>query len=106
MDYQVILTPLAIEQIQQTMAYITQTLQAPETAQRWAQLLRSEIQGLSFLPFRFPLTSEEPWCSRGVRKMTVKNFLVYYIVDEAQSLVTVTAVIYGRRDQIDALRML
>ncbi len=35
--------------------------------------------------------------------MPVKNFLVYYLIDEKKKTVWVTAVIYGRRDQIAAL---
>ena len=35
--------------------------------------------------------------------MPVKNFLVYYWIDEENKSVTVTAVIYGRRDQLAAL---
>lgn len=35
--------------------------------------------------------------------MTVKNFLVYYIVDEDSKTVWVTTVIYGHRDRIAAL---
>ncbi len=36
--------------------------------------------------------------------MPVKNFLVYYLVDEEKKAVWVTAVIYGRRDKISVLR--
>ena len=35
--------------------------------------------------------------------MAVKNFLVYYLIDEESKSVFVTAVIYGRRDQLAAL---
>lgn len=35
--------------------------------------------------------------------MTFKNFLVYYLIDEKKEVVWVTAVVYGRRDQIIAL---
>lgn len=35
--------------------------------------------------------------------MIVKNFFVYYLIDEAKEQVAVTAVVYGRRDQIAAL---
>ena len=35
--------------------------------------------------------------------MTFKNFLVYYLIDEKKEAVWVTAVVYGRRDQIVAL---
>lgn len=39
MDYQVTLTPQAMEQIRQTALYIAHTLQEAETAKRWADLL-------------------------------------------------------------------
>lgn len=35
--------------------------------------------------------------------MSVKNFLVYFSVDEEKKAVWITAVIYGRREQIAAL---
>lgn len=34
---------------------------------------------------------------------TARKFLVYYLIDEDKKAVWVTAVIYGRRDQIAAL---
>ncbi len=40
---------------------------------------------------------------RTVAQMPVKNFLVYFSVDEKKKDVWITAVIYGRRDQIAAL---
>lgn len=103
MEYQVTLTPQAIEQIEQIFSYIKYTLQEPQTANRWTDFLQKEIAGLHFMPSRYPLTDEEPWHSNGIHKMPVKNFLVYYLVDEETKTVSVTAVIYGRRDQLAAL---
>ena len=103
MDYQVMLTVQSGEQIRQTVLYIAQTLQAPETARRWADLLYKEIAGLSFMPSRYPLTEEESGRTKGIHKMPVKNFLVYYLIDEENKIVSVTAVIYGRRDRLAAL---
>ena len=76
----------------------------PEIARKWADTLQSEIEKLDSMPSRYPLTEEEPWRTKGIRRITVKNFLVYYLVDEEKKTVWVTAVIYGRRDQISALR--
>lgn len=103
MEYQVSLTPQATEQMHQTMLYIAKTLQAPQTAKRWADLLYKEIAGLNFMPSRYSLTDEDPWRTYGIHKMPVKNFLVYYLIDEESKNVSVTAVIYGRRDQLTAL---
>ena len=103
MRYEVKLTAQAIGQIQETVQYISKVLLEPETARKWAGTLEHEIGKLDFMPLRYPLTEEEPWRTRGIRKMPVKNFLVYYLVDEDTKTVWVTAVIYGRRDQIAAL---
>ena len=103
MDYRVTLTPQAVGQIRETVWYIAKTLREPETAKHWADLLYKEIADLRFMPSRPPLTEEKPWHDRGIHKMPVKNFLVYYLIDEEAKTVSVTAVIYGRRDQIAAL---
>ena len=104
MDYSVKLTPHAIVQIQETIAYISKVLLVPETARAWADYLQNEISCLDTMPSRYSAVEEEPWKSRGYRKMPVKNFIVYYYVDEASKTVWVTAVIYGRRDQLNALK--
>ncbi len=56
------------------------------------------------MPERFSIVEDEPCKSRGYRKMPVKNFLVYYYVDEENKTVWVTAVVYGRRDQLNVLK--
>ena len=85
------------------MQYISKILFVPETAQKWLDSLQCEIRKLDSMPSRYPLTAEEPWRTKGIRKMPFKNFLVYYLIDEDKNSVLVTAVIYGRRNQITAL---
>ena len=101
MEYEVSLTAQAVEQ---TMTYISHTLLEPGIARRWSDYLEREIRSLKQHPARYPLTPEEPWHTYGIRKMIVKNFFVYYLIEEDKRQVAVTAVIYGRRDQIAALR--
>lgn len=103
MQYEVKLTTQTIKQITETVKYISQTLLEPEIAQKWANTLQCEIKKLDSMPSRYPLAEEEPWHTKGIRKMPVKNFLVYYLVDEKKKEVWIIAVIYGRRDQIAAL---
>ena len=73
MDYQVTLTPQAMEQLRQAALYIAHPLQETETAKRWADLLYKEIAGLCFMPSGYPQVEEEPWRSKGVHKMPVKK---------------------------------
>lgn len=103
MRYEVTLTSQAIKQIEETVQYISKILLEPETARKWADTLQCEIGRLDSMPARYPLTEEEPWHTKGIRKMPVGNFLVYYLIDEERMAVWVTAVVYGRRNQIAAL---
>lgn len=103
MRYEVKLTAQAIGQIEETVQYISKILLEPETARKWADALQCEIGKLDSMPSRYPLTEEKPWREKGIRKMPVKNFLVYYLIHEEKKVVWITAVIYGRRDQIAAL---
>lgn len=101
--YTVKITAQASEQIQAITHYIAVDLQAPDAALRLLDTLEKEISSLSQLPHRIALTEEELWHSYGVHKMTVKNFLVYFWIDEDARKVQVTAVVYSRRDQVGQL---
>ena len=104
MEYTVKLTFHAMEQIQEAISYISKSLMEPEIAKRWADYLQKEISSLNAMPARYPLTRGEPWHTRGIHKMPVKNFIVYYLICEDEKTVWITAVVYGKRDQINALR--
>ena len=101
MQYSVKLTPRAIVQIQEIVSYISKVLMVPNTAEKWADHLENEIASLDTMPERHPVVDFEPWKSRGYHVMPVKNFLIYYYI--SNSIVWVTAVVYGKRDQLSAL---
>ena len=102
-EYEVRVTRLALEQIKEIVHYISNDLLAPDAADRLLDTMKEEITNLSHLPKQHALIEEEPWRNEGLRKIVVKNFLIYYWVDDDNSRVQVTAVIYSRRDQIRQL---
>ena len=101
--YEVRITEPAGRQLREIVRYIADVLQERATAARMLALLEREILSLSQLPNRFALTPEEPWRSAGIRRMPVKNYLVYFQVDEAAACVYILAVFYARRNQKTAL---
>lgn len=104
MTYQVKLTNNAIGQLKEAIGYISKVLFEPETARRWSDRIKKAISALDRMPLRYPLVEEEPWRTEGIHKMTVENFIVYYWVNEETATVWITAVVYGRRDQLSLLR--
>jgi toxin ParE1/3/4 len=104
MDYSVKLTSYSIFQIQETISYISKVLLVPETAAAWTDYLEKQITGLSVMPARFPMVDIEPWRTKGIRRMPVKNFVVYYYIEENTKEVWITSVVYSKRNQLNALK--
>ena len=61
--------------------------------------LQEEIASLDQFPNRVPLTEEEPWRSQGIHKFPVKNYLIYFWVDEETKKVQIIGAVYGRKNQ-------
>ncbi len=105
-NYTVKVVPAALLQLQEIAKYISDVLLVPDTAIKWLETLEKAITSLDVLPNRFSLTEDEHWKTKGVHKMFVKGFVVYYVINEQKCVVTVIAVIYGKRDQITALKQI
>jgi toxin ParE1/3/4 len=102
-EFIVEVTPQAEEQMREIVGYIARELGAPSSAMRLLDAFEREIGTLSSMPKRFPTVRREPWNTEGLRWVTVKNFILYYWVEDEAQTVHVTAVVYGRRDQVQAL---
>lgn len=97
--YSVNVTNYAYKQLSEIAEYISEVLFSPETANKWLIKMRKEISELSIFPSKFGLINEEPWKSKGIHRMSVDNYNVYYTIDETNSEVWVVAVVYARRNQ-------
>lgn len=104
--YRIIMTPDAADGLAELVDYIANVLLARDTARSYVRAIREEIASLAEMPAVYKLMDEEPWRSRGVRRFLVKNFYVYYRVEETTKTVYVLNVIYARRDQLTQLKEL
>ena len=105
-SYRLIVTPDAEADLSELRDYIANVLRSPETARSYLHHLRKEIGSLSEMPARIKAVDEEPWHSRGIRKLIVKNFLVYFRIVEEEKTVYILNVIYARRDQLRILEQM
>ena len=101
--YKIRITKQARAHLQEIRDYIATTFLEPGTAKKMVHLLRSEIQSLSEMPQRIKTIDEEPWGSYGFRKIRVKNYYVYFWINEEKKQVQIIDVIYVKRDQIKQL---
>ncbi len=97
-EFDVIIETTAVSDMRGILRYITQTLKEPITAQRIYGSIKEQIMTLDTMPFRYALVKDEVFAARGLRKMPVENYLVFYVVDETANEVHVIRVLYGRRE--------
>lgn len=96
--YQVIYSPVAVDDIRDIYSYIALELLAPEAAQNQVNRIRGEIRSLDFMPKRHPFVEWEPWKSMRMHKAPVDNYVVYYTVNDQALVVTVVRIFYSGRD--------
>ncbi|MCD8363759.1 MAG: type II toxin-antitoxin system RelE/ParE family toxin [Lachnospiraceae bacterium] len=105
-QYKIKITPYANEQLKEIRDYIAKQLLNPGAARNTILAIRKEVGSLNKRPDRLRPVDEEPWGSRGVRKIVVKNYCAYYWIDEAFLTVHVIAVVYAKRDQANVLKQI
>ena len=97
-EYEVVITSDADADLEELGDYIAFELHDPDTAIRYLRDLRKEIDSLSTRAKHYRVVDDEPWHSRGQRRMNAKNFAVLFILIEDEETVYVQNVIYKRRN--------
>ena len=79
-------------------SYIANTLLEPAIAKNLIDRILKAVGTLGELPLRYPLYEKEPWQSRGLRKMSVGNYVVFYLANEESGNFIVLHVFYAGRN--------
>lgn len=98
MSYQIELTNQAKNDLDEIYSYIAFILLSPDVAANMYRSILDCIRSLDSMPFRNALMDDEPWKSRGLRRCFVKNYTIFYLVDEANSIVRIIRIMYSGRD--------
>ena len=97
--YKLIILPEAQKDIRDIIIYIVKELEAPKAALNLQETFKKTIDSLKEKPKRIRLIDEQPWKNIGVRKTRVKNYYIYFLVDDLELTVKILAIIYIGRDQ-------
>lgn len=95
--WKVILTPKLKQEFRDIYSYITEELLVPETTKKQMGRILDKVEPLNEMPYKFSLVEKELWHSRGLRKMVVDNYIVFYLPNEKTKEVVVFHVFYGGR---------
>ena len=104
--YKIKLTKQAKEHLTLIREYIATELKEPGIAKNMLELLTSEMRSLETMPHRRKCIDEKPWQDLGFRKIRVKNYYIYFWIDNNKKEVQIIAVIYVKMDQARQLEKL
>ncbi len=93
MDFKVILSPLALADLEEIVRYIARD--DPAAAGRLGNRLLDEAESLTQLPYRGGSVRRRP----GVRKLLHPPYLIFYRVNEPARSVEVLRFWHGARDE-------
>jgi len=97
-QYEVKIFPAAQDDMKEIANYLN-TLSF-EVARRYYDLFIEKVETLTIMPERFPLAKDMQLRMRGYRTLLVKNYIVFYVINE--KTVEIRRILFARR-QYDGL---
>jgi toxin ParE1/3/4 len=96
--YRVAFTPLAEQDLTDSLLYISEVLKAPAAARKLLDDFDAELARLEAQPLSSPLVHDEYLAASGIRALRVRNYLAFYRVHEEDRNVSILRFLYARRD--------
>ena len=101
-NWNVHLSNYAESDLHEIYKYIAGKLHEPVIAGNLILRIESKVSKLNASPQSYAIYPKEPWRSRGLRRVNIGKYAIFFIPKEANHSVVVIRIIYGGRD-IDRL---
>ena len=101
-QYEVKITEQALKDMESIYEHIACVLLSPGNAIEQYNRIADAILKLDTLPERFKVLDSEPEHSRGIRRMLVDNYSIFYVINKSD--VMVINVLYSASDLSQRLR--
>ena len=96
--YELYISELAQKDLQKIADYLSLQLLEPGISKNIMTQIDTAILGLQNMPQRYSLVSDKSIQKANVRKMIVKNYIVFFKVYEEKNRVGIVRILYGRRN--------
>ena len=97
-EYKVELSIRAKEDYKSIIRYIKYKLLEPNIAERYAELIKNEINTLKYNPQKFAIIDYDMIKKYKFRKLIIKNYIAFYRINEDKKIVNVERILYGATD--------
>ncbi len=96
--YKIEYLPIAQNDMVDIVKYISNELQSPLVAEKFAVEMIEKIESLSLFPYSNSVYFPVRKLKKEYRRLQIKNFIAFYYVDEQSKVVTVARVLYNKRN--------
>lgn len=96
--YTVEILPEAISDMTEIVKYISIQLSNPAAATRLKENITSEIKKLAENPYIYAVYEPLLFLKVEFRKLLVRNYAVFYYIDESEKVVKIAHVVYAKRN--------
>ncbi|SKC57291.1 type II toxin-antitoxin system RelE/ParE family toxin [Maledivibacter halophilus] len=102
-SYKIKITPKADNDLDEIYGYITNELLNGDAAENLMNKIETSIMRLKQFPFSCSHVEDDVLKDKGYRKLIIKNYIVFYIVDKIEKQVVVMRVLYGPQKYQDII---
>jgi plasmid stabilization system protein ParE len=96
--YKILPTERSNSDTDEVFSYLLDTFQSPQAAQSHRKALADAVNLLKGNPYIRPLVKDEKLAAKGLRFITVKNYMLFYRIDEENKTVKLEAFMYSHRN--------
>jgi len=101
--YRVDVSEPAENDLHDIVRYISVSLSEPIAALNTMDSIEEAMSKLQDMPQRYPLVLDDRLAALGYRKLIVKNYIVFFTINEKHRIVDVERILYVRRDWLHIL---
>jgi plasmid stabilization system protein ParE len=102
--YTFVFTELYNDDIEEARHYFRIEKKEPKIGANLMKLIVRKINILETMPYSRPLVLNTYLATRGFRTVLVKNYILFYFVDEANRTVVLARFIHGSRDWANIIK--
>lgn len=96
--YEVLVSEQAQKDLKEIANYLSSNLLEPNVARSILFEIDKSILSLEEMPYRYCLVSDNLLKKVGIRKLVVKNYIVFFKIYETKKTVGIVRIMYGRRN--------
>ena len=96
--YKVQLSIQAKNDYKSIIRYIKYELLEPIIAEKYAKLIKNELNSLEYQPQKFAIIDYDIIKKYNFRKLIIKNYIAFYRINEDEKIVNVERILYNGTD--------